>query len=92
MSSLADVKRVLDDALQLGPKAQSLQPSTRLFGAMPELDSMSIVTVLLALEDHFGFEIEDDEVGAETFETVGSLTEFVDGKLMRSRESSSQGS
>ena len=83
MSSLPHVKRVLGDSLQLGAKTDALTPATRLFGAMPELDSMSIVTVVLALEEQFGFTIDDDEIGAETFETVGTLTEFVDEKLTR---------
>jgi acyl carrier protein len=83
MNSLQDVKRVLGEALQLGAKAQSLAPSTRLFGSLPELDSMSIVTVVLALEERFGFTVEDDEIGADTFETVGTLAQFVDEKLKR---------
>jgi acyl carrier protein len=36
--------------------------------------------VLTALEDRFGFEVEDDEIDGSTFATVGSLVEFVRGK------------
>jgi len=54
---------------------------TPLFGSLPELDSMAVVNVVTALEEHFGFEIEDDEITAETFETLGSLSAFVAGKL-----------
>jgi acyl carrier protein len=33
------------------------------------------------LEDQFGFTVDDDELSAEIFESVGSLRRFVDGKL-----------
>ena len=46
-------------------------------GAIPEFDSSAVVTVLTMVEDEFGVEIDDDEVSAENFETVGSLVEFV---------------
>jgi acyl carrier protein len=52
-----------------------------LFGSLPELDSMAVVAVITALEERFGFEVDDDEITAETFETVGSLSAFVAGKL-----------
>ena len=62
MSALSDVKRVLGDTLQLGTKAEAFTPETRLFGSIPELDSMSIVNVVLGLEEHFGFVVDDDEI------------------------------
>lgn len=81
MATIDDVKLVLRDSLQLGDRATALQASTPLLGSMPELDSMAVVTVITALEEHYGMFVEDDEISAETFETVGSLCEFVDRKL-----------
>ena len=54
-----------------------------LFGALPELDSFGVLQVVAALEERFGITIDDDEFGAELFDTVGSLAEFVDTKLAR---------
>jgi acyl carrier protein len=42
---------------------------------------MAVVTVITSLEDSLGVFVEDDEISAETFETVGSLVAFVDSKL-----------
>jgi acyl carrier protein len=42
---------------------------------------MAIVTVVLALEERFDIAIDDDEIGAETFETLGALSDFIGGKL-----------
>ncbi len=81
MSIMGDVKTILADALQLGQRADSFTASTQLLGNLPELDSMAVVTVITALEQQFAFTIEDDEIDANTFETLGSLTDFVDRKL-----------
>ncbi len=50
-------------------------------GAMPEFDSMAVVTVLTMLEDEFGISIADDDVSADVFDTLESLRAFVDAKL-----------
>ena len=42
---------------------------------------MAVVSVVTALEESFGFVIDDDELNAETFTNVGSLAELVDRKL-----------
>ncbi|HTZ81324.1 MAG TPA: phosphopantetheine-binding protein [Stellaceae bacterium] len=76
-----DVKRVLGRTLQLGDRTKSLEAGTGLFGAIPEFDSMAVVQVITGLEEQFGITIEDDEITAEIFETVGSLSRFVEQKL-----------
>jgi acyl carrier protein len=72
---------LLGNALQLGARGQSLDATTPLLGAIPELDSMAVANVITALEEHFGFAVADDEIGAATFATLGSLSEFVEQKL-----------
>jgi acyl carrier protein len=79
--TLEEVRGVLADVLQLGERAKKLTASTPLLGSIPEFDSMAVVSVLTALEEHFGFAVHDDEISAEVFETVGTLTAFVDQKL-----------
>lgn len=79
--TLTAVREVLIDALELAQSPADLQPETALFGALPELDSFGVVALVGALEDRFDITIDDDEFGAELFETVGTLTQFVDAKL-----------
>jgi acyl carrier protein len=81
MATIDEVLSVLSDTLQLGERVQSFKAATPLFGSLPELDSMAVVTVITALEDRFGFVVDDDEINAETFATVGNLCAFVDDKL-----------
>lgn len=81
MSTEHEIKKILARTLQLGPRADSLEPTTPLLGAIPELDSMAVVSILTAIEDYYGFSVEDDEISADTFATLGSLTAFADAKL-----------
>jgi acyl carrier protein len=37
--------------------------------------------LITACEERFGIVIDDDEVDGSTFETVGSFSSFVNGKL-----------
>ena len=75
------VIRLLGRVLQLGDKSRSLTRDSALLGTIPEIDSMAVVHVLTALEEHFGIVVSDDEVSAETFATLGTLVDFVESKL-----------
>jgi acyl carrier protein len=81
MAVIDEVKIVLRDALELGDRADSFDMSTALFESLVELDSMAVVHVVTALEDHFGFVIEDHEIDGDIFETVGTLSTFVQSKV-----------
>lgn len=75
-----DVKRVLAQTLQIGDKVDRFDASTVLFGSLPEFDSMTVATVVAALEEKFGITIKDEDITAEVFETVGSLSRLVEQK------------
>jgi len=79
--TLAQVRQLLGQILQLGGRAETLQAGSPLLGALPELDSMAVVHVLTAVEEHYGIAIADDELSAETFATLGALADFVESKL-----------
>lgn len=81
MPMLNEIREILRDTLQLGRRADDLSAGSPLFGAIPEFDSMAVVTVLTMVEEEFGIAIEDDEVSADIFATVGSLAEFVSHKV-----------
>jgi acyl carrier protein len=80
MATIDELRGLLRDALQLGSRADRLGAETRLLGSLPELDSMAVLTVLTAIEEHFGITVEDDDISADTFATLGSLCEFVEQK------------
>jgi len=78
MKYLEEVKTLLIDVLNLGPAGQSLTADSPLLGSLPELDSMAVVTLIGALDEHFGIAIDDDDISASTFATLGSLAAFVE--------------
>lgn len=78
---LNEVKAILIDVLALGSEGEALDAGSALLGNLPELDSMAVVTLIAALEDHFGIRVEDDEISASTFATLGSLAAFVQEKI-----------
>lgn len=79
-TTLDAVRTVLIDALELSQGPGELQRETALFGSLPELDSFGVVTLVGAIEERFDLTIDDDEFGAELFETVGSLCDFIADK------------
>lgn len=81
MDPTPDVLRTLDDVLSLGGRAMSFTRDTPLLGAVPELDSMAVVTLITSLEERFGITVDDDEIDGATFASVGSLVDFVAAKL-----------
>lgn len=81
MQHLEEVRNILSDVLSLGERKHSLKADSALLGSVPELDSMAVINVITALEEHFGITVDDDEISAATFETLGSLTRFLDQQL-----------
>lgn len=75
------VLRILDEVLSLDGRSAGFSRETHLLGAIPELDSMAVVSLITALEEQLGIVVDDDEIDGATFESVGSLTDFVAGKL-----------
>lgn len=76
-AALRSVIEVICRVLGIAERAASFDRDTPLLDAVPELDSMAIAQLILALEDRFQIDFEPDEITGEIFETVGTLTDFV---------------
>ena len=81
MDVVKEVTRALVDVLSLGGRASAFTRDTHLLGAIPELDSMAVVTLITTMEERFGIVVDDDEIDGATFSTIGSLADFVSTKL-----------
>ncbi len=81
MDVVQEVVRMLEEVLSLNGRSASFTTDTPLLGAIPELDSMAVVTLITTLEERFGIIVDDDDIDGSTFATVGSLSAFVDAKL-----------
>jgi acyl carrier protein len=81
MDIQANVIAILQSTLGVPSGAIKAHPNTKVLGMIPEMDSMSVVGILASLEEQYGFMVDDDELDADVFATVGSLTAFVESKL-----------
>jgi acyl carrier protein len=78
--TLEDVKAVVVETLGIEDRASTLEAQSPLLGSVPELDSMAVLELVLELEKRFDVMIEGEDVTAELFETLASLTAFVEAK------------
>ena len=79
-TSFPAVRDVLAHVLGIEDRVEQLSPETALLGELPELDSLSVVELAAALEERFDIVIDDEDFTGEVFETLGTLTSFVDGR------------
>lgn len=76
-----EVLRVIDEVLGLGGRSASFTRDTHLLGAIPELDSMAVVSLITTLEERLGIVVDDGDLDGSTFATVASLCDFVSAQL-----------
>ena len=81
MNVLKETLRILDEVLSLDGRSSVFSRETALLGAIPELDSMAVVTLITTFEEQLGIVVDDDDIDGSTFATVGSLADFVGEKL-----------
>jgi len=76
---LESIIALLARVLALDP--DQFSAASPLLGSVAELDSIAVVQLLTAIEETYGFAIDDDEVSGAVFATVGTLDAFVQRKL-----------
>jgi acyl carrier protein len=80
LNTKKEILALLDEILCLNGRAATFSEQTPLLGAIPELDSMAVLSLITALEERFGLAVADDEIDGSTFATLGSLIHYVDSK------------
>jgi acyl carrier protein len=75
--AIAEVKAAVVETLGIEDRAETIDATTPLLGALPELDSLAVLELLVELERRFGITVESDELSADAFATLATLTEFV---------------
>jgi len=76
-----DVKAVVVATLGIEDQAANLGAETGLYGNLPELNSLAVVKLVVALQKRFGIEIELGEIFCDVFYTLGGLAAFVESKV-----------
>lgn len=78
MELRARVKRMIVEQLRLKIDPESIGDDAPLFGeGGMGFDSVDALELVLGMEQQFGVEISDEEVGRRVLQTVNTMTEFV---------------
>lgn len=76
------VKQVIVSTLELAVDPADIPDDEVLFGEGLGAPSVATLEVVCALEEEFGFEVDDDDLRLELFESVKSITEYVEQRLL----------
>lgn len=81
MDPMSIAIELLQSHLQLGERARRLKAESKLMGAFPEFNSLTVVGIVAGIEDMLGCEISDTEINEDVFQTVGTLAAFIEKKM-----------
>ena len=75
------VKEALVQGLQLDVEPNEIPDDEPLFGEGLAGDSITALEIVFALEEEFGFEVEDEDLQVELFDSVRTLSRYIEEKL-----------
>ena len=81
MSIELRTKQAIVNGLALKKSLDDISDKTKIFYEGLGLDSVAAMEVVIAVENEFDIFIEDEELNADIFATIGTLVEFVTKKL-----------
>lgn len=78
MNILTETIQIIKSVLNID---MPLDRDVQLLGSLPEFDSQAVVAIITTIEEQLGIFIEDDEITAEVFETIGTLVDYLESKI-----------
>ena len=75
------VKQALVRGLQLKVNPEDIADDESLFGEGLDADSIAALEIVFALEEEFGFEVEDEDLRVDLFDSVSTLASYIEGRL-----------
>ena len=83
------IKEKIVKALELDIEPSDIPDDEVLFGGELGLDSIAMLEILVAIEEEFEIEIEEDNFRVEEFSSIRQLAEYIDGVLQAENHSDS---
>ena len=71
------VKQTLVQALELDIDPDEIDDDEPLFGEGLGTDSIASLKIVFALEEEFGFEVDDEDLQVELFDSVRTLSQYI---------------
>ncbi|MDE2887890.1 MAG: acyl carrier protein [Gemmatimonadota bacterium] len=75
------VKKAIVDALGLQIDPHAIPDDEVIFGGGMGADSTAALEVVFEIEEAFGIEVDDEELRVDLFDSVSSLTNYVQRRL-----------
>ncbi len=75
------VKKKMVEALDLDVGSDQLDDGMSLYTSVVQLDSMNLLGLIVALEEEFGGQLDDEDVMDADLGTVGDIVGLVDERL-----------
>lgn len=82
---LEEVKQIVIERLDFDIKPGDMDTETKLIAEGLGFDSITVLDILAAFEQHFEFVIEDEDLSFDIFENLGSLARFATLMLARKK-------
>jgi acyl carrier protein len=79
MSTETDIERLVLDELLSGKGRTKIEPEESLIKS-GILDSLSLLRLVVLIEQHFGVTVGDGELVPDNFETISRIKAFLDRK------------
>ncbi len=76
------VKQTLAQALGLDVNPDEIDDDEPLFGEGLGADSIASLEIVFALEEEFGFEVDDEDLQVELFDSVRTLSQYIAKKAV----------
>lgn len=77
MLSIEDILRELLAEVLGEPAAMQYAMEQPLLGHIPKLDSLSVFQLIVGIEKKFNIKVQDGDITASAFMTLGNLTQWV---------------
>jgi acyl carrier protein len=78
---LNQLKDIIANKLDVNLKIDEIDENVSLYEDGLGLDSIAIVDLIVAMEKNFSISIEDEELNADLFKNLTTLSEFIHGKI-----------
>ena len=82
------IKERVVKALELDIEPSDIPDDEVLFGGELGLDSISVLEVLVAIEEEFAIEIEEEDFRVEEFASIRQLAEYIGSALAKNHSDS----
>jgi len=70
------IRGILTEVLGNSALVESLSNDDPLIGAVAELDSLAVANLIVALEDHYDFLVDEIDVRESAFSSINALVDF----------------